>query len=410
MANDGEERPTTTIPIGPIHPALKEPILFTLKMDGEAIAAADFAPGKAHRGIEWMGMRRNPVQILYLAERICGICGVSHSLAFARAVEQIADIEVPERAHYIRTIVAEFERIQSHLLWAGVAAHELGFDTLFFLAWRVREAAMDVIEHLTGNRVNYGIIQVGGVRRDITEEQFALIDRALTGYEDLMDRLLELFLEDATVKLRCRDHGYLSREDAVGLCTVGPTARASGVRMDVRVDAPYAAYGDLAIKPVLPDGYMGEIRGDVYDRIVVRLIEVGQSIDIVRQCMAQMPTGEILWEKKVPKILAACRKAEGEALGRVEAPRGECLHYVRMNKSGAPQTWKVKASTYSNQMSWLPMLKGEQLADVPIITASIDPCMSCTDRVAVVRGREQGVMTKEDLHRLSVEKTRRLMR
>jgi len=269
---------------------------------------------------------------------------------------------------------------------------------------------MDVIEHLTGNRVNYGIIQVGGVRRDITEEQFALIERTLAEYENLMDKLLELFLEDATVKLRCKDHGYLSREDALGLCTVGPTARASGVRMDVRVDAPYAAYGDLSIKPVLPDGYMGEIRGDVYDRIVVRLIEVGQSIDIVRQCMAQMPAGEILWEKKVPKILAACRKAEGEALGRVEAPRGECLHYVRMNKSAAPQTWKVKASTYSNQMSWLPMLKGEQLADVPIITASIDPCMSCTDRVAVVRGRERGVLTKEDLHRLSVEKTRRLMR
>lgn len=169
MADDKKKAPYN-IPIGPIHPALKEPVLFTFKLNGEVIEEADFAPGKAHRGIEWMGMRRNPVQIVHLTDRICGICGVTHTFAFSRAVEQIAGIEVPLRAQYIRTIMAEFERIQSHLLWAGVAAHELGFDTLFNLAWRVREESLDVIEMLTGNRINYGIIQVGGVRRDITDK------------------------------------------------------------------------------------------------------------------------------------------------------------------------------------------------------------------------------------------------
>jgi len=403
------KKATYNIPIGPIHPSLKEPILFTFRMNGEVIEEADFAPGKAHRGIEWMGMRRNPVQIVHLTDRICGICGVSHTLAFARAVEQIVGIEVPERAHYVRTIIAEFERIQSHLLWAGVAAHELGFETLFHLAWRVREESMDVIEYLTGNRVNYGIVQVGGVRRDFTEDQFPRIERALHYYEDVAGKLLNLYLNDKTVSLRCRDAGTMSYEDALRLCTVGPTARASGLNMDVRQDSPYAAYGDIDVQAILPEPYMGETRGDVYDRIVVRLYEVVQSVGIIRQCLDQMPPGEVLWEKKYPRLLAACKKASGEAVGRVEAPRGECLHYLRMDHMDHPQTWKVKASTYSNQMAWLGMLKGEQIADIPIIVASIDPCMSCTDRVAVIGDEGGYVLTKEDLHRLSVEKTRRLM-
>ncbi len=409
MSEGAGKKATYNLPIGPIHPALKEPILFTFKMDGEVIQEVDFAPGKAHRGVEWMGMRRNPVQIVHLTDRICGICGVSHSLAFARTVEQIAEIEVPERAHYVRTIIQEFERIQSHILWAGVAAHELGFDTLFYLAWRVREESLDVIEYLTGNRVNYGIIQIGGVRRDFTSDQFPRIEASLKYYEDLLGKLLNLFLDDKSIGLRCRQCGVLSRDDALRLCTVGPTARASGLNMDVRQDSPYAAYGDLDVRAVLPDQYLSGTNGDVYDRIVVRLLEVPQSIGIIRQCLDQMPPGEVLWETKYAKILATCKKAVGEAVGRVEAPRGECLHYVRMDGNSNPHTWKVKASTYSNQMAWLKILQGEQIADIPIIIASIDPCMSCTDRVAIVREDGTDVLTKEDLTRLSVEKTRRLM-
>jgi membrane-bound hydrogenase subunit alpha len=333
-----------------------------------------------------------------------------HSLSFARAVEQIAEIEVPERADYIRTIIHEFERIQSHLLWAGVAAHELGFDSLLHLTWRVREQAMDVIENLTGNRVNYGMVQVGGVRRDIVPEQHKIIEDCLATYEGLLGKLLNLFLHDRTIAMRCRDTGVLSYDDALKLCTVGPTARASGVNVDLRQDYPYCAYGDLDVRAVLPAQHLGETRGDVYDRIVVRLLEVGQSCDIVRQCLSGMPAGEITAEPKIAKLLAICKKARGEAIGRVEAPRGECFHYVRMNGNEAPEAWKIKASSYSNLMSWIPMLKGEQIADIPIIVASIDPCLSCTDRVAMIRGGKRSLLTKEDLHRLSVEKTRRLQR
>jgi len=398
------------LPIGPIHPALKEPINFTFKMNGEVVEEVDFAPGRAHRGIEWMGMRRNPVQILHLCDRICGICGVSHALAFGQAVEQIAKVEVPDRAYYVRTIIAEFERIQSHLLWAGVAAHELGFDTLFYLAWQVREESVDVIEYITGNRINYGIIQIGGTRRDITADMFPRIEQALRYYESLFDKMVRLFLTDKTIAMRCKNTGILTKRRALELATVGPTSRASGLAMDVRKDSPYAAYGDLDFDIVLPDVYGNETVGDVYDRIVVRLYEIPQSISIIRQCMQNMPDGPVLAEEKYAKILSGLKKAAGEAFARVEAPRGEDMHYVRMNgKQEPPEMWKVKASTYSNQMAWVEILKGEQIADIPIIVASIDPCMSCTDRVAVVgSGGEHDILTKEHLHRLSVEKTRRM--
>lgn len=397
------------MPIGPIHPALKEPINFTFKLQGEVIEEVDFAPGRAHRGIEWMGMRRNPVQILHLCDRICGICGVSHAMAFAHAVEQIAGVEVPDRAFYVRTIIAEFERIQSHLLWAGVAAHELGFDTLFYLAWQVREESVDVIEYITGNRINYGIIMIGGTRRDITPDMFPRIEQALQYYEGIFEKMVKLFLTDKTIQMRCRNAGILPKKRALELGTVGPTSRASGLKMDVRRDSPYAAYGDLDFDVILPDVYGQETLGDVYDRIVVRLYEIPESIRIIRQCMNQMPEGPVLGEEKYAKILLKLKKAAGEAFGRVEAPRGEDLHFVRMNgKQESPEMWKVKASTYSNQMAWVDILKGEQIADIPIIVASIDPCMSCTDRVIVAGDSGAGILTKEHLHRLSVEKTRRM--
>ncbi len=195
MTQDPKKSTTYTVPIGPVHRALKEPVMFTFEMDGELVKSVDFAPGNAHRGCEWMGMRRNPVQILYLSERICGICGIVHSLTFALAVEQIADIEVPVRADYIRTIMLELERIQSHLLWAGVAAHELGFDSLFYLTWKVREQSLDLIERIAGTRIHYGMIQIGGVRRDIGDDQRPAIEQCLAYYRGLLDQMKSVYLD-----------------------------------------------------------------------------------------------------------------------------------------------------------------------------------------------------------------------
>ena len=398
-----------TTQIGPAHPALKEPVMFTLDIEGEQIKKVDFVPGMAHRGIEWMGMRRNCIQVLYLAERICGICGITHSISFARAVEQIAQIQVPNRAHYIRAIVGELERIHSHLLWAGVAAHELGFDSAFYMAWRCRENVLDLLEYLTGNRIHYAMIQIGGVRRDIVPDQFPHIEESMKFFEEAYDKLAAVFLDDTTVQMRCRDCGVLTYDEARQLCPVGPTARASGIKKDVRIDHPYAAYADLEIDYMTPDVLTGEVRGDVYDRIITRLLEVKQSVDLVRQLISMLPDGPLLAIPKPAVLLAKLKGAAGEAVGRHEAPRGEVVHYVRLEAGkDEPLAWKVKASSYSNYMSWIPMMEGEQIADIPIIAASIDPCISCTDRVALLKDGDRRILTKDDLHRLSVEKTRRI--
>ena len=394
--------------VGPTHPAFKEPVQLSFDLRGERIVKADFAPGQSHRGIEWMGMRRNPIQVLYLAERICGICGVTHAISFSRAVEQIAQIRVPARAHYIRSIASELERIHSHLLWAGVAAHELGFDSLFYLTWKARERVLDLMEDFTGNRVHYSLVQIGGVRRDIDAAMAAKIGETLRYYESVFDQLRKGFLEDSSVRMRCRDVGVLTAKQALELCAVGPTARASGVPGDIRQDHPYAAYADVEVKAVLPDAYTGETRGDVYDRIVTRVFEILQSVKLVREFLARLPEGPILAVPKIMVLLAQLKKARGEAVGMHEAPRGEVAHYVRMEGAEAPISWKVKASSYSNYMAWIPMLEGEQVADIPIIAASIDPCISCTDRVMLVGDGGGKVLTKEDLTRLSVAKTRRI--
>ena len=346
---------------------------------------------------------------MFLAERICGICNMCHILAFSKAVESIGKIEVPTRAEYIRTIAAELERIHSHILWAGVAAHELGFDSVMHYTWKLRENVMDTIEYLTGNRVTKAIITIGGVRRDIKESQIPRVRQTIDYYRNSFDKLAKVFLNDPVMKSRTRDTGVLSYGDAMKTCAVGPTARASGVRKDVRKDEAYGAYQDFGFEPILPDALTGEIRGDVYDRVICRLLEVKQSADIIDFCIKNMPSGPIAYEEKIPKLLAEMKGYHGEALGRHEAPRGEVIHYVKMVGESAPYSWKVRAPTYNNLLGWIPMLMGEQIADIPIIAASIDPCMSCTNR-AVVADRNNDVLTKDMLHRLSVEKTREIRR
>jgi len=401
---------TYSIPIGPVHPSLKEPMTFNFEIYGERIKDVYLAPGDNHRGIEFMGMQRNPIQIIYLAERICGICSASHPFAFCKAVENAAGIEVPERAQYIRVIIAELERIHSHILWAGVAAHELGFDSVLYLSWRAREEVLDLLEYLTGNRINYGIFMIGGVRRDITKDQIPRVRKTLEYYKDIYGKIEDVFLNDPTIALRTKNVGILTKEDALNLCAVGPTARASGIKKDVRQDQPYSAYADLEVKAITPDVFSGTINGDVYDRIIVRLLEVVQSIQIIEQCLDNMPSGEIIAEKKLVKLLNQLKKAKGEGTGRHEAPRGECIHYVKLAETEVPEVWKARAPTYNNLMTWVPMLLGQQIADIPIVIASIDPCIACMDRVTILNkdNGQKSILTKKDLHELSVQKTRRI--
>ncbi|HEC82403.1 MAG TPA: NADH dehydrogenase subunit [Thermoplasmatales archaeon] len=400
------------IPIGPLHPALKEPIMIRCTIEGERIVDVDVIASQNHRGVEWIGMNRNnPVQSIYLAERICGICNFCHPSCLVIAVEEITGIEAPERAQYIRVIQGELERIHSHLLWAGVAAHELGFDSLLHYVWMVREKVMDILELVNGNRVTKSIIMYGGVRRDIKDEHIPKLRKMIEYYREGFNKIAKLFLEDKTIKMRTRNIGILTKEDAMKLATAGPTTRASGVKKDVRQDMPYYAYPDFEVKAITPDILTGETIGDTYDRIVVRLLEVKQSLEIIEKALDEMPSGDILSEPKIIKIINQIKKSEGEAIGRYEAPRGEDIHYVKL-KEGFEYlyAWKVRAPTYINILSWRPMLLDMQIADIPIVAASIDPCLSCTNRVTIVKNGKEKIITGDELHRLSVQKTRRLLR
>jgi len=394
--------------IGPTHPAFKEPVRFEFEVEGEHILYADIDMGYTHRGIEHVARDRNFIQMLYLLERICGICSTSHPMAYCLSVENAAEIPVPPRAKYIRTIVGELERLHSHLLWAGVAAHEIGFDTLFYATWDVREKVMDCLEAITGNRVNYAMMTIGGVRRDITGDRVTALHELVAYYRDMYNQLEDILLNDVSVRLRTENVGILTKEEAIGLCAVGPTARASGVSRDVRVDHPVGAYPDIPwLKAITPLDVGKEPVGDIYDRIVVRVLEIKQSLDIIDFCIENMPAGEIMTEPKQIKMINTLKKVSSHGIGRYEAPRGEVCHYTVLEKSDCPACIKVKAPTYSNIINWIPMFKGAEIADIPIIMASIDPCIACADRATFVKDSQKSIISFKDLRKLSSEKNKR---
>ncbi len=397
---------TYPLQIGPTHPAFKEPVRFSFKVEGERVAGVDIDLGYTHRAIEVISKERNFIQTIYLLERICGICSVSHPMAYCMAVEDASGIEVPPRAKYIRTIIGELERMHSHLLWAGVAAHEIGFDTLFLYTWNIREKVLDCLEQFTGNRVNYAMLTIGGVRRDLTENLIPVIEQTLEYYLELYQRTSEILLDDQSIRYRCEGTGILTYEQAVALCAVGPTARASGLAKDVRVDYPMLAYPDMDwLKPVTPRDIGKEPAGDVYDRMVVRVLELKQSIDIIRFCLDNLPEGPIASINGSIKIINKLKKVQGEGIGRYEAPRGEVAHYDILDMSECPVQMKVKAPTYSNAFAWVPMLQGSEIADIPIVIASVDPCIACADRMTILR--DDGAietLNAEYLHSLSVDK------
>lgn len=362
-----------SIPVGPQHPALKEPANFMFRVDGEVIVDVEPRIGYNHRGIEKAMESRTYLQNLYIVERICGICSNSHQTAYTQCVEEVIGTDIPLRAKYIRVFVNELERIHSHLLWLGVAAHEIGFDTLFYYVWRDREVVMDLLEMISGNRVNYAMPTIGGVRRDLNKENFPK-------YHEMLDKLGErtnfykkICAKERTVLERAKGVGYLSKEDMLRLSGSGPNARSSGVDYDVRRDHPYLVYDEIPFNVITSDG------GDVLAQVLVRVDEIIQSVDICSYIIDNLPEGPI----KV-KFSPMGKVPEGEAVSLVEAARGELIHYCTSRGQTKPYRYKVRAPTLGNIPSVVERLKGGYIADVPIVLAGIDPCFSCTDRMIFV--------------------------
>lgn len=381
------------IPLGPQHPALKEPENFTLYLEGERVAASNVTLGYNHRGIEKACEARSYIQCLYLIERVCGICSHSHTTAFITAAEEVAGLEIPKRAKYIRTIIGELERVHSHLLWVGVAAHEIGFDTLFMYSWRDREVVMDLLTMVSGNRVQYSINTLGGVRRDISDSQRDQILKAIDILEERTNYYIGVATTESTIIGRLKNVGGLPHDVAVKYNALGPMARASAVDRDVRRDDPYLVYDEMPFKVITNDGC------DVFGRVVVRVLELIESYKILRYALKNLPAGDLT--VKAPRKLPA-----NEASVRYEAPRGEDIHYVRGNGTEKPERVKLRAPTMANLASITHMLDGGYLADVPIVIAAIDPCFSCTDRAIKVKqidnGRE-GTLEWSKLRQYSID-------
>ena len=361
-----------TISIGPQHPALKEPGSFQFTVDGEIVTKAYVRLGYAHRGIEKAAEQRNWIQNLYLLERICGICSHIHATAYCLAVEQLAQVEAPPRAQAIRVLVAELERIHSHFLWIGVSAHEAGFETLFMYSWRDRETVMDLLERLTGNRVNYSANVLGGVKCDVDKGLKAAILAGIDFLEERTHHYFDVLTTDSMFLQRTRGIAVMSRNQAEVMGAIGPTARASNVARDVRVESPYAAYSQYPVNMSL------DTRGDLEARFVVRVNELFESFRLIRQILDTLPESPLA--VRLPRRIPA-----GEAVMRVEAPRGELFYFIKSNGTDKPERLKVRTPTICNMTSVIKLAIGHQLADVPMILAGIDPCFSCNDRTVQLK-------------------------
>jgi len=379
------------VPIGPQHPALKEPGHFEFTVNGEIVTNASARLGFVHRGMEKGAENRTWIQDLYLMERVCGICSHVHAMAFAIGVEQLAKVQAPPRAQAIRVLIAELERIHSHLLWLGVAAHEGGFDTLFMYSWRDRETVMDLLETISGNRVNYSANVIGGVKIDINDAQKDALHKGMDFLEERTRHYFKVVTEDETFLGRTRNVGKMSFEQAEFLGAIGPTGRASGLQRDVRVDSPYAGYPQFPVKVVTATA------GDLEARFVVRIEELYESYRLVREIIDHLPVGEL--SARVPR-----RIPEGETISRVEAPRGELLYFLKSNGSDKPDRVKVRTPSLCNWASVLVTAVGHKLADMPMILAGIDPCFSCNDRIVTVTDHSNSnQMSWEALRQYGIE-------
>ncbi|MEM2102784.1 MAG: nickel-dependent hydrogenase large subunit [Candidatus Bathyarchaeia archaeon] len=361
------------VQIGPFRPQLVEPEKFTLTVENNKIIDADIELGYVHRGIEKLFTTKTYLQNLALAERICGICSGIHTLAYAQTAEGVIDVQVPDRARYLRTIYMEIERLHSHYLWFGVLAHSLHDTEAFLKIMGEREKVQDLLEFLTGNRMNYLINTIGGVRRDLNEKKIQRIRSVLKDMKPLSDHIMTLLDDNGRFTKKTKGVGILRKERALAVGAVGPVLRGSGIKSDVRKDDPYAAYGELDWEVIT------EKDCDVRAKSLVRARETYESMKMINQAIDNLPKGDIVGELGDPLVT--------ESVGRVEAPRGELFYYIKSNGTNIPERVKVRTPSFANDFTIIEMMRGDYLQNARLIIESIDPCFACTDRVTIINAK-----------------------
>ncbi len=357
-----------TIPIGPQHPMLKEPVSFLLTVEGEQVIDSTLRLGYVHRGIEHLCQQRSYVQNLHLLERVCGICSHIHTTVYCQGIEALLKLDVPLRGLYLRMLLCELERVHSHLLWLGVLAENMGFSTIFMYTWRDREIVLDIMEELSGGRVTHAVNVIGGVRIDIGEEQFHSIVARLYELEKQVEIFLDMIQHERTLRLRTQNIGILTLDQVRRYCVVGPTARASGLDIDLRRDIAGSPYNNLHFAVIT------HTAGDVWARAVVRTHETIESLRLCRQILVGLPDGPTRI-KRVPR-----RVPPGETVSRAEAPRGELFYYIRSDGSDKPARIKIRTPSLTALITLPDQLRGINTADAAVVMAGVDLCIACADR------------------------------
>ena len=368
-------QPLSVVPYGPYHPALIESNFLKMSVEDETVVDVDLKLGFNHRSILKLMERRDYYKDIYLAERVCGFCNVHHSLTFVMAVENIVGLEIPKKAKYIRTLLAELERMKSHLLAIGLLGELSGFKTLLMHSLRLREEILDSLEVISGQRISHGAMVFGGVKNDITPVHLDFIQPRISSLKSSVSEYFEQCLANDILMDRLRNVGHLSPADARKYGAVGPLARGSGLPFDVRKQFPYAAYEDVSWEIITENDC------DALARLHVRMQEFMVSLDICEQCcdvLRSTPSSS--------PILSTMHELPcEEGASKTEPPRGELLYHVASNGTNTPEFVRLRVPSYPNAPILLKLLKGGSIADVPIVIGSVDPCFSCTDRATVAQ-------------------------
>ena len=356
--------------MGPQHPSTHGVFRMRVTLDGEVIVDLEPVIGYLHRGIEKLGETRTYTQIIPLTDRLDYLASMTNNFAYVLAVEKLAGIEIPERAEYLRIIMAETMRISSHLMAVGFFLNDLGaMMTPVLYMWREREKLLDLYEMVCGQRLTYNYMRIGGVSQDVPEEFLPALKRFVAEMPGFIDEYDQLLSQNEVLLARTKGVGILPRGTAINTAASGPVLRASGVKWDIRKADPYSIYDRFDFE--IPVGTVG----DNYDRYWVRMQEMRQSVRILEQAIAQLPEGEVC--AKVPQLL---RPPVGEVYGHIEGPKGELGFYLVSDNSIAPYRFHIRPPTLINLTALKDMVIGWKVADLVITFGSIDVCLGEIDR------------------------------
>ena len=365
------------INFGPQHPSTHGVFRMVVQLEGEKICGLKPVFGYLHRNHEQIAENLPYTAIMPYTDRLDYVNALTNNFGYALAVEKLAGLEVPERAEYIRVIMAELARIVNHIAVIGFMLNDLGaFFTPLLYAFRERERILDLFEEVTGSRLMCNFFRFGGVKRDLTDANLAAIQKIVTRFPAFLKEFEDLLTKNEILCMRCQNIGILAADTAINAGITGPVLRASGVNYDIRKVDGYSIYNRFDFK--VPLGQ----KGDVYDRYYVRILEIRESLKILEQALAKIPQGEIMNKKALPflKIPRNFKPPMGEAYGRIESPKGELGFYIVSD--GTPQPWRyhVRAPSLINLTMLEEMCLGQKVADAIIILGSIDIVLGETDR------------------------------